>query len=205
VADLVDRFSLGELRTTHAQNLVLPYVRATDLPQLHQALAALGLDTPNYNKVTDVIACPGLDYCGLANARSLPLAMELMKRFEDIDYQNDLGELNVKISGCINACGHHHVGHIGILGIDKHGEEFYQIMLGGSAGHDASLAEFLGKALSRTEIVPGVAKVLDRYLAIRQSPEDRFIDVVRRAGLDPFKEAVYGTTIPPEESTHADN
>jgi sulfite reductase (NADPH) hemoprotein beta-component len=175
-----------------------------DIPALHAALSELGLEAPNYNKITDVIACPGLDYCGLANARSIPVAIELMERFEDIDYQNDLGELNVKISGCINACGHHHVGHIGILGIDKHGEEFYQIMLGGSAGHDASLAQFLGKALSRTEIVPGVAKVLDHYLAIRRFPEERFIDVVRRTGLATFKEAVYGTTVSVEDA-HADH
>jgi sulfite reductase (NADPH) hemoprotein beta-component len=128
-----------------------------------------------------------------------------MERFEDIDYQNDLGELNVKISGCINACGHHHVGHIGILGIDKGGDEFYQIMLGGSAGHDASLGEFLGKALARGDIVPGLTKVLNCYLAIRSSPEDRLIDVVRRVGLAPFKEAVYGPPTTRSGVAHADH
>jgi sulfite reductase (NADPH) hemoprotein beta-component len=130
----------------------------------------------------------------------------MMQRFEDIDYQNDLGELNVKISGCINACGHHHVGHIGVLGIDKAGEEFYQIMLGGSAGHDASLGEFLGKALPSDQIVDGIDKVLNRYLAIRLSPDDRLIDVVRRVGLAPFKEAVYGPpTIRKAGAAHADH
>jgi len=204
-ADLADRFGFGELRVTHTQNLVLPDVRASDVPALHAELVKLGLATPNHNKLTDLIACPGLDYCALANARSIPVALELMERFEDIDYQSDLGELNVKISGCINACGHHHVGHIGILGIDKGGEEFYQIMLGGSAGYDASLGEFLGKALSVTDIVPGVSKVLNCYLGLRTSPEDRFIDVVRRVGLAPFKEAVYGPPTMRQGVAHADH
>ncbi|MEY4577582.1 MAG: hypothetical protein RL701_2285, partial [Pseudomonadota bacterium] len=204
-AELAERFGFGELRVTHTQNLVLPDVRATDVAALHAELVKLDLATPNFNKLTDVIACPGLDYCALANARSIPLALELMQRFEDIDYQNDLGELNVKISGCINACGHHHVGHIGILGIDKGGEEFYQIMLGGSAGHDASLGEFLGKALSGGEIVGGLAKVLSCYLSIRLSPDDRFIDVVRRVGLAPFKEAVYGPPTIRQGAAHADH
>jgi sulfite reductase (NADPH) hemoprotein beta-component len=204
-AALSERFGFGELRVTHTQNLVLPDVKATDVPALHKELVALELATPNYNKITDVIACPGLDYCALANARSIPVALELMQRFEDVDYQNDLGELNVKISGCINACGHHHVGHIGILGIDKGGEEFYQIMLGGSAGHDASLGEVLGKALARNDIVDGLSKVLARYLSIRTSADDRFIDVVRRVGLAPFKEAVYGPPTIRQGAVHADH
>jgi sulfite reductase (NADPH) hemoprotein beta-component len=191
-AALSERFGFGELRITHTQNLVLPDVRIRDLPELHGELAKLGLATPNYNKLTDVIACPGLDYCALANARSIPLALEVMQRFEDIDYQNDLGELNLKISGCINACGHHHIGNIGILGIDKGGIEFYQIMLGGSAGHDASLGEFLGKALPQEQVVDALTKVLTCYLGLRHAVEDRLIDVVRRVGLSPFKEAVYG-------------
>jgi sulfite reductase (NADPH) hemoprotein beta-component len=203
-ADLADRFGFGELRVTHTQNLVLPDVEITHLPELHRELAALGLATPNANKLTDLIACPGLDYCSLANARSIPVGLAIMERFEDIDYQNDLGELNLKISGCINACGHHHVGNIGILGIDKQGEEFYQLMLGGSAGHDASIGQVLGKAFSRTEIVGAVEKVLQHYLKIRTSPEDRLIDVVRRVGLGPFKEVLYP---PPAQKgvVHADH
>jgi sulfite reductase (NADPH) hemoprotein beta-component len=203
-ADLADRYGFGELRVTHTQNLILPDVEITALPQLHAELAPLGLATANANKLTDLIACPGLDYCALANARSIPIALELMDRFEDIDYQNDLGELNLKISGCINACGHHHVGNIGILGIDKQGEEFYQLMLGGSAGHDASIGQVLGKAFARTEIVGAVEKVLQQYLTIRTSPEDRLIDVVRRVGLAPFKEVLYP---PPavKGAVHADH
>ncbi len=209
-AELADRFSFAELRVTHTQNLVLADVKASDLPALHSELAALGLATPNANKITDLIACPGLDYCALANARSIPVALEIMQRFEDIDYQNDLGEISVKISGCINACGHHHVGHIGILGIDKQGEEFYQLMLGGAPGHDASIGEILGRAFPRTEIVPAMEKVLAHYLAVRQAPDERFIDVVRRTGLAPFKEAVYGPAPgsqkkPAQETVHADH
>jgi sulfite reductase (NADPH) hemoprotein beta-component len=204
VADLADRFGFGELRVTHTQNLILPDVQVSQLPELYRELAAHGLATANANKVTDLIACPGLDYCALANARSIPVALEIMDRFEDIDYQNDLGELQVKISGCINACGHHHVGHIGILGIDKQGEEFYQLMLGGSAGHDASIGQVLGKAFSRTEIVPAVEKVLTHYLKLRSSPEERLIDVVRRLGIAPFKEMLYP---PPAQkgAVHADH
>ncbi len=190
-ADIADRYGFGELRVTHSQNLVLPDVQVTQLPELYRELAALGLATANVNKVTDIISCPGLDYCNLANARSIPIALEIMDRFEDIDYQNDLGELQVKISGCINACGHHHVGHIGILGIDKQGEEFYQLQLGGSAGHDASIGQVLGKAFPRNEILGAVEKVLQQYLKLRSSPEDRLIDVVRRLGIGPFKEVLY--------------
>ncbi|HET6339199.1 MAG TPA: nitrite/sulfite reductase [Polyangiales bacterium] len=203
-SDLADRFGFGELRVTHTQNLILPDVEITQLAELHRELAALGLATANANKLTDLIACPGLDYCALANARSIPIGLAIMERFEDIDYQNDLGELNLKISGCINACGHHHVGNIGILGIDKQGEEFYQLMLGGSAGHDASIGQVLGKAFSRTEIVGAVEKVLEHYLKIRASAEDRLIDVVRRVGLGPFKEVLYP---PPAQkgAVHADH
>jgi sulfite reductase (NADPH) hemoprotein beta-component len=207
MAELSERYGFGEIRVTHTQNLVLPDVKATDVPALFAELQPLGLATANANKVTDIIACPGLDYCALANARSIPVGLEIMQRFEDIDYQNDLGELNVKISGCINACGHHHVGHIGILGIDKQGEEFYQLMLGGSAGHDASIGQILGRAFPRDQIVGAVEKVLTRYLEIRGSADDRLIDVVRRVGLAPFKEALFGP--PParqtQEVAHADH
>lgn len=204
-AALSERFGFGELRVTHTQNLVLPDVRVSDIPALHAELVKLGLATPNYNKLTDVIACPGLDYCALANARSIPVALDVMQRFEDIDYQNDLGELSLKISGCINACGHHHVGNIGILGIDKGGTEFYQIMLGGSAGYDASLGEFLGKALPREQVVDALTKLLTCYLGLRHSTEDRLIDVVRRVGLNPFKEAVYGPPTMRQGVAHANH
>ena len=204
-AALSERFGFGELRVTHTQNLVLPDVRVSDLPALHAELSKLGLATPNHNKLTDLIACPGLDYCALANARSIPIALEVMQRFEDIDYQNDLGELNLKISGCINACGHHHIGNIGILGIDKGGVEHYQIMLGGSAGYDASLGEFLGKALPQEQVVDALTKLLHCYLGLRHSVEDRLIDVVRRVGLSPFKEAVYGPPTIRQGVAHANH
>jgi sulfite reductase (NADPH) hemoprotein beta-component len=205
VAALSERYGFGELRVTHTQNLVLPDVKASDVPALFAELVALGLGTSNANKLTDIIACPGLDYCALANARSIPVALELMQRFEDIDYQNDLGELNLKISGCINACGHHHVGNIGVLGIDKQGEEFYQLMLGGSAGHDASIGQIVGRAFARDQIVGAVEKVLTHYLAIRSSEDERFIDVVRRVGLAPFKEALFGPPTIRQEAAHADH
>jgi sulfite reductase (NADPH) hemoprotein beta-component len=207
VADLSERFGFGEVRVTHTQNLVLPDVKATELPALFAELKQLGLATPNGNKLTDLIACPGLDYCALANARSIPVALEIMQRFEDLDYQSDLGEIAIKISGCINACGHHHVGHIGVLGIDKQGEEVYQLMLGGNPGHDASLGQIVGKSFARSEIVGAIDKVLSRYLKLRNSPDDRFLDVVRRVGLGPFKEDLYGasTLKRPEEVAHADH
>jgi sulfite reductase (NADPH) hemoprotein beta-component len=206
VAELSDRFSFGELRVTHTQNLVFADVKATDLPELHAELKKLGLALANANLISDIISCPGLDYCNLANARSIPVGMDIMQRFDDIDYQADLGELSVKISGCINACGHHHVGNIGILGIDKQGVEHYQLMLGGSPGHDASIGQILGRAFQRHEIVGAVEKVLAHYLKIRQSPDERFIDVVRRVGLTPFKEAVYGvSTLKTEAVQHADH
>jgi sulfite reductase (NADPH) hemoprotein beta-component len=192
VAALADRYSFGEVVVTHTQNLVLPNVRTQDLPQLHAELVALELGKSNINKLTDVITCPGLDFCDLANARSLPVSLEIQDRFDRVDYLNDLGDVSIKISGCINACGHHHVGNIGILGIDKRGEEFYQLMLGGSPGNDASIGKILGAALPQNEIVNAVEKVLARYTEVRDSADERFIETVRRVGLDPFKQAVYG-------------
>ena len=196
IADLADRYSFGRVVVTHTQNLVLSDVRTDDLPRLHAELRALDLGAPNANKLTDVITCPGLDYCALANARSIPLSLELAERFDRIDYLNDVGDVSIKISGCINACGHHHVGNIGILGIDKRGEEFYQLLLGGSPGNDAAIGTILGRALGQGEIVDAVEKVLARYLELRESPDERFLDAVRRVGLDPFKEAVYGSADP---------
>ena len=192
VAALAERYSFGEVVVTHTQNLVLPNVRTSDLPQLHADLVALELGKSNINKLTDVITCPGLDFCDLANARSIPISLEIQERFDRIDYLNDLGEVSIKISGCINACGHHHVGNIGILGIDKRGEEFYQLMLGGSPGNDASIGKILGAALAQSEIVNAIEKVLSCYTSVRDSADERFIDTVRRVGLDPFKQAVYG-------------
>jgi sulfite reductase (NADPH) hemoprotein beta-component len=191
VADLADRYSFGRVVVTHRQNLVLTDVRQRDLPTLFRELTANGFATPNVGKLTDIVCCPGLDYCSLANARSISVAQDLTQRFEDLGKLYDLGDLHLNISGCINACGHHHVGHIGILGIDKQGEEHYQLMLGGSSGDDASLGKVLGRALTHDEIGPAVERVAVAYLALRSSPEERFLDTYRRLGPQPFKEAVY--------------
>jgi sulfite reductase (NADPH) hemoprotein beta-component len=198
IADLADRYSFGRVVVTHTQNLVLTDVKTSQLGDLHAELRRLDLGDANANKITDLITCPGLDYCDLANARSIPLSLEISDRFDRIDYLNDVGDVSIKISGCINACGHHHVGNIGILGIDKRGVEFYQLMLGGSPGNDASIGKILGRALAQDEIVDAVEKVLDRYLAIRESADERFLDTVRRVGFDPFKVAVYGSADPLE-------
>jgi sulfite reductase (NADPH) hemoprotein beta-component len=191
VADLCEEFGFGQVVATHTQNLVLPDVESSRLPELHKKLVALDMATPNHSRLTDIICCPGLDYCSLANARSIPIALELMQRFDDIDYLNDLGDVSVKISGCINACGHHHVGNIGILGIDKGGEEAYQLLLGGSPGNDASIGEILGPALSSDKVVEAVDRVLKCYLKIRNNDDERFLDCYRRVGEGPFKEAAY--------------
>ena len=190
VADLAEDFSFDEIRATHEQNLVLPHVKKEDLYAVWRALKAAGLATPNIGLVSDIIACPGLDYCTLANARSIPIAQRISERFGDLGAQEDLGELKIKISGCINACGHHHVGHIGILGVDKKGEEFYQITLGGSGAEDASLGDIVGRGLSSSDAVNAVDALIGFYRKNRQDNE-RFIDTYRRLGADPFKEALY--------------
>lgn len=190
VADMMDEFSVGEIRVTHEQNLVLPHVRQKDLPAIFARLQALDLATPNSGLITDIIACPGLDYCDLANARSIPIAQAIAKRFADLDRQHAIGELKIKISGCINACGHHHAGHIGILGVDKKGVEFYQLLLGGSGAEDASVGQIMGRGFGEHEIVDAVERVVDAYLALRQTGE-RFLDTCRRVGLEPFKAAAY--------------
>jgi sulfite reductase (NADPH) hemoprotein beta-component len=192
IAQLADEFSFGEVVVTHTQNLVLPHVETSKLGEVYERLAKLDLARPNINLITDIICCPGLDFCDLANARSIPQALEISKRFEDLDYQHDIGELNIKMSGCINACGHHHVGHIGILGINKRGEEAYQLSLGGSPSDDASLGKIVGPALPPDKIVDAVEKVVKKYLAVRGSEDERFLDCYRRLGMEPFKEAVYG-------------
>jgi len=191
IAELADDYGFGRIVVAHEQNLVLPDVDSRRLPELHARLTQLDLAEPNVGKVTDIIACPGLDYCNLANARSIPVATRIGQRLDDLDYLHDLGDISLNISGCINACGHHHVGNIGILGIDKQGEEYYQLMLGGSASDDASLGKILGPAFPSDEIVEAVANVLETYIRGRESADERFLDYVRRAGFAPFKERLY--------------
>ena len=190
VADLAERYGQGDIRVTHEQNLVLPHVRLSDIPEVWRALDAAGLATPNMNLVSDIIACPGLDYCALANARAIGIAQDIAHKFADPDRAEIVGELKVKISGCINACGHHHVGHIGILGVDKKGEEFYQLTLGGSGAEDASVGSALVPALPYDRVADAVDVLVETYLRERQAGE-RFLDTVRRTGVAPFKEAVY--------------
>src|SRR5512147_1192974 len=190
IADLADRYSFGEIRVTHEQNLTFAHVGQGDVYPLWRALATHGLATPNIGQVTDIIACPGLDYCSLANARSIPIAQKISVRFADIARVNDIGELKIKISDCINACGHHHVGHIGILGVDKKGEEFYQITLGGDATESAALGAIVGPAFAYDEVADAVETLVDTYVGLRQDGE-RFLDTYRRVGLEPFKEKLY--------------
>jgi sulfite reductase (NADPH) hemoprotein beta-component len=191
IADLADEFSFGEIRVGHEQNLALPHVRQEDLPELWRKLDAIGVATPNVNLVTDIIACPGLDYCSLANARSIPVAMEIARRFEEIDKARSIGRLHINISGCINACGHHHVGHIGILGVEKNDKEFYQITLGGKADEDARLGQLLGPAIPREQVTDTVERVVNRYLELRLHEGELFIDTVKRLGVAPFKETLH--------------
>jgi len=191
VADLADKYSFGEIRATHAQNLVLPHVRKSDLPALWAELNAAGLGEANLDLVTDIIACPGLDYCSLANARSIPVAQKIAERFADPARQRDLGELKIKISGCINACGHHHAGHIGILGVDRKGTENYQLLLGGSGAEDASHAKIVGPGFDEAGIVDALERAVEHYRTVRE-PGERFLDTYRRVGMDGFKEAIYG-------------
>ncbi len=191
MADLAKRYSFDELRVTHAQNIVLPHVAKRDLYALWQALNDAELANANLDLITDIIACPGLDYCSLANARSIPVAQKIATRFADAERQRDIGELKLKISGCINACGHHHAGHIGILGVDKKGVENYQLTLGGSGAEDVSIGKITGPGFDEDGIVDAVEKAVEKYRAVRE-PGERFVDTYRRVGADPFKEAIYG-------------
>lgn len=191
IADLADRYSFSEIRVGHEQNLVLPHVAQRDLYALWQSLDNAGLATPNVNLVSDIIACPGLDYCSLANTRSIPIAQELTRRFRDNALAQNLGRLHINISGCINACGHHHVGHIGLLGVEKNGEEFYQITLGGKADEDARLGALLGPAVKYDDVVDVVEDIVAAYVELRERPDELFVDTVKRLGVEPFKERVY--------------
>ncbi len=192
VADLADQYSFGEIRVSHRQNLVLPDVKQSDLYDLYKALCRHGLAVPNHGTATDIIACPGLDYCSLANARSIPVSQRLSERLHEIRASHDIGDMHLNISGCINACGHHHVGAIGILGVDRRGEEYYQITLGGSAFEDASIGDIIGPAFSSDAVVDAVETIITTFLGLRENDE-RFIDTYRRIGLKPFKETLYGT------------
>jgi sulfite reductase (NADPH) hemoprotein beta-component len=191
MADLAEKYSFDELRVTHAQNIVLPHVAKRDLYAVWQALNAAELANANLDLISDIIACPGLDYCSLANARSIPIAQKIATRFADPARQRDLGELKLKISGCINACGHHHAGHIGILGVDRKGVENYQLTLGGSGAEDVSIGKITGPGFDEDGIVDAVERATDKYKELRE-PGERFVDTYRRVGMDPFKEAIYG-------------
>jgi sulfite reductase (NADPH) hemoprotein beta-component len=191
IADLADRYSFGELRVSHEQNLIFADVRQADLLALWQELRTLGLATPNVGLLTNIISCPGGDFCALANAKSIPVAQAIQERFDDLDYLHDIGELDLNISGCMNACGHHHVGHIGILGVDKNGEEWYQVEIGGNQA-PAALGKVIGPSFARAAIPDVIERLIETYLAKRDNDAERFVDVVHRIGIEPFKERVYG-------------
>jgi sulfite reductase (NADPH) hemoprotein beta-component len=193
IAELADHYSSGELRVTHEQNLVFADVRQAELPGLWQELRALGLATPNIGLLTNIIACPGGDFCSLANAKSIPVAEAIQWRFDDLDYLHDIGELDLNISGCINACGHHHVGHIGILGVEKNGEEFYQITIGGRADENAQMGTLIGPAVPYGDVADVIEDIVEAYLALRARPDELFVDTVKRLGVEPFRERVYAT------------
>jgi sulfite reductase (NADPH) hemoprotein beta-component len=190
VADLAERFGHGDIRVSHEQNLALPHVRREDLPVIFDTLQAAGLASANAGMITDIICCPGLDFCNLANTRSIPLAQEIALAF-DGEMARTLGEVSLNMSGCINACGHHHVGHIGLLGVDRKGEEAYQISLGGRSDRNARIGEITGPALARAEVVPALRRVLDTYLSVRERAGERFIDTLERLGETPFREAIH--------------
>ena len=190
IADLADAYTFGELRVSHEQNLIFADVRQADLFALWTELKALGLATPNIGLLTNIICCPGGDFCSLANAKSIPIAEAIQRRFDDLDYLHDIGELDLNISGCMNACGHHHVGHIGILGVDKGGAEWYQVSIGGSQGNDAALGKVIGPSFAAQQMPDVIARLIETYLE-RRHDDERFVDTVHRLGVDPFKEHVY--------------
>ena len=192
LADLAEQYSHGEIVVTHDQNLVLPHVKQADLLTVWNKLTEQKLATPNIGLLTDMICCPGLDFCSLANAGSIPIAKQINEKFDDLDYLHDIGDIKIKMSGCMNACGHHHVGHIGILGVDKKGEEFYQLTLGGSAENDAALGDRLGPAIAKADVADVIEKLINVYIEKRDD-EERFLDTYRRVGMEPFKEKVYAS------------
>ena len=191
MADLAERYGHCELRISHEQNVILPHVHKSDLPTLHAALAQAGLGTANVGLVSDIIACPGMDYCALATARSIPVAQDIARHFDALKLEHDIGPLKIKISGCINACGHHHVGHIGILGLDRAGVENYQITLGGDGTETAVIGERAGPGFAYDQILPAIERIITAYLTLRQSPHETFLETFRRTGMDPFKAALY--------------
>ena len=193
LAEICDAYSFGELRSTYDQNLVLADVAERDLQEVWRKLDAMKLATPNIGLITDIVCCPGLDFCGLANAGSIGVAQDIYRRFDTLDAQYEVGAIRITISGCMNGCGHHSVGHIGILGVDKHGEEWYQVTLGGSAGNDAAVGERIGRALARDEIAEGVERLIRAYLELRCDEDETFIECYRRVGMAPFKARLYGT------------
>ena len=201
IADLAEHFSFGEARMLHEQNVALADVRRADLFELWQAARAAGLATPNIGLLTDIICCPGGDFCSLANARSIPIADAIQRRFDDLDYQHDIGEIDLNISGCMNSCGHHHVGHIGILGVDKNDQEWYQVSIGGTQGNGTTLGKVIGPSFALDEVVGVIEKLLETYVELRHEDE-RFIDTVQRVGTEPFKERVYADRQPQRKAAH---
>lgn len=193
VADIAEEYAFDEIRVSHEQNLILPHVALADLEAVYRGLVAIGLAEANAGLITDIIACPGLDYCALANARSIPVAQEISRRFGDPDRQAEIGELKIKISGCINACGHHHVGHIGLLGVEKKGAELYQITLGGSGDEHTSIGEIIGRGFEPDKVTDAIETIVNTYLSIRKDPSEIFLDAYRRVGPQPFKDALYGS------------
>ena len=191
MADLAEELGYDELRISHQQNVILPHVHKSDLPALHARLKEQGLATANIGLISDIIACPGMDYCALATARSIPVAQEIASRFDDLKLEHDIGHLQIKISGCINACGHHHVAHIGILGLDRAGVENYQITLGGDATETAAIGKRTGPGFAYDEIVPAVERLIEAYLTLRSDAEETFLETYRRLGMEPFKTALY--------------
>ncbi len=194
VAELAEEFGFDEIRISHEQNIILPHIALADLETVYRALVGAGLATANAGLITDMIACPGLDYCALANARSIPLAQEISERFGSQERQVEIGELKIKISGCINACGHHHVGHIGLLGVEKKGEELYQITLGGSADENTSIGDIIGRGFEPEKVTDAIETIIETYLSVRNDPSEIFIQTYRRVGAQPFKDALYGPT-----------
>jgi sulfite reductase (NADPH) hemoprotein beta-component len=192
VADLADKYSFGELRVSHEQNLILADVRKRDLFALWLAAKSQGLATPNVGLLTNIVCCPGGDFCSLANAKSIPIAEAIQRRFDDLDYLHDIGELDLNISGCMNSCGHHHIGHIGILGVDKQGAEWYQVSIGGRQGANAALGDVIGPSFAAADMPDVVEKLIETYLEVRHEDE-LFVDTVHRLGIAPFKQNVYGS------------